>query len=43
MIDLSKWSKYTPEQKRRKIPWIIFIAVVWCIIIGYLIYAAIAN
>ncbi len=43
MIDLSKWSEYTQEQKKRKIPWIIFVAVVWCVIIGYGIWAAIAN
>lgn len=35
MIDLSKWSEYTPEQKRKKIPWIILVVVVWIIDIEY--------
>lgn len=29
MIDLSKWDEYTPEQKKKKIPGIIFVAVIW--------------
>lgn len=33
MIDLSKWDEYTSEQKKRSIPWIVFVAVVFCIAI----------
>ncbi len=43
MIDLSKWNKYTKEQKRRKIPWIIFVAIVWCVIIAFGIVAIITK
>ncbi len=35
MIDLSKWNEYTTEQKRKKIPWIILVIVVWIIAIAY--------
>ena len=43
MINLSKWNEYTSEQKKRKIPWIIFVVLVWCVIIGYFVCAIIAN
>ena len=32
MIDLSKWDQYTPEQKKKKIPWIILLIVIWIVI-----------
>lgn len=38
MIDLSKWDTYTPEQKKRKIPWIILVVAVWgIIVIGWIL------
>lgn len=35
MIDFSKWSGYTPEQKRKKTPWILLVVVAWIIAIVY--------
>lgn len=29
MIDISKWKEYTPEQKKKKLPWILLVVIIW--------------